>query len=61
MKTPCDDCSATTPCTSPSPSTSSASSIRIWKTLLRLTADEALFVGDPKHRNALFALITEPS
>jgi hypothetical protein len=29
--------------------------------LLRLTADEALFVGDPKHRNALFGLITEPT
>ena len=27
--------------------------------LLRLTADEALFVGDPRHRNALFGLITE--
>ena len=31
------------------------------ETLLRLTADEALFVGDPKHRNALFGLITEPT
>jgi Family of unknown function (DUF5906) len=31
------------------------------ETLLRLTADEALFVGDPKHRNALFNLITEPT
>ena len=29
------------------------------ETLLRVTADEALFVGDPKHRNALFGLITE--
>ena len=29
--------------------------------LLRLTADEALFVGDPRHRNALFGLITEPT
>ena len=29
--------------------------------LLRLTADEALFVGDPRHRNALFSLITEPT
>jgi hypothetical protein len=28
--------------------------------LLRVTADEALFVGDPRHRNALFGLITEP-
>jgi hypothetical protein len=27
--------------------------------LLRLTADEALFVGDPRHRNALYGLITE--
>jgi hypothetical protein len=30
------------------------------ETLLRLTADEALFVGNPEHRNALFELITEP-
>jgi hypothetical protein len=29
------------------------------ETLLRLTADEALFVGNHKHRNALFSLITE--
>jgi len=29
------------------------------ETLLRLTADEALFVGNPEHRNALFGLITE--
>ena len=29
------------------------------ETLLRMTADEALFVGDPRHRNALFSLITE--
>jgi hypothetical protein len=29
------------------------------ETLLRLTADEALFVGDPRHRNALFGLVTE--
>ena len=29
------------------------------ETLLRLTADEALFVGSPEHRNALFGLITE--
>jgi hypothetical protein len=29
------------------------------ETLLRLTADEALFVGDPRHRNALYGLITE--
>ena len=28
--------------------------------LLRLTADEALFAPDPKHRNALYNLITEP-
>lgn len=28
--------------------------------LLRLTADEALFAGDPRHRNALYGLITEP-
>ena len=31
------------------------------ETLLRVTADEALFVGDPRHRNALFGLITEPT
>ena len=31
------------------------------ETLLRLTADEALFVGDHGHRNALFGLITEPT
>ena len=31
------------------------------ETLLRVTADEALFVGDPEHRNALFGLITEPT
>jgi Family of unknown function (DUF5906) len=30
------------------------------ETLLRLTADEALFAGDPRHRNALYGLITEP-
>jgi hypothetical protein len=29
--------------------------------LLRVVADEALFVGDPRHRNALFGLITEPT
>ena len=29
------------------------------ETLLRLTADEALFVGSHEHRNALFSLITE--
>lgn len=29
--------------------------------LLRLTADEALFVGNPLHRDALFGLITEPT
>ena len=28
--------------------------------LLRLTADEALFAGDPRQRNALYNLITEP-
>jgi hypothetical protein len=28
--------------------------------LLRLTADEALFALDPRHRNALYGLITEP-
>ena len=28
--------------------------------LLRLSADEALFAGDPRHRNALYNLITEP-
>ena len=31
------------------------------ETLLKLCADEALFVGDPRHRNALFGLITEPN
>lgn len=29
------------------------------ETLIKLCADEALFVGDPRHRNALFSLITE--
>jgi hypothetical protein len=29
--------------------------------LLVLLADEALFAGDPRHRNALWALITEPT
>ena len=29
------------------------------ETLLRLTADEALFVGNHEHRNALFGLVTE--
>jgi hypothetical protein len=29
--------------------------------LLRLIADEALFAGNPLHRNALYALITEPT
>jgi hypothetical protein len=28
--------------------------------LLRLTADEAIFAGDPRQRNALYNLITEP-
>jgi hypothetical protein len=31
------------------------------ETLLKLCADEALFVGDPRHRNTLFGLITEPT
>jgi hypothetical protein len=31
------------------------------ETLLKLTADEALFAGDPRHRNALYYLITEPT
>ena len=31
------------------------------ETLLRVTADEALFVGNHEHRNALFSLITEPT
>jgi len=31
------------------------------ETLLKVCADEALFVGDPRHRNALFGLITEPT
>jgi hypothetical protein len=30
------------------------------QTLLRLTADEALFVGNHEHRNALFGMVTEP-
>lgn len=30
------------------------------ETLIKLCADEALFVGDPRHRNALFSMITEP-
>jgi hypothetical protein len=30
------------------------------ETLVKLCADEALFVGDPRHRNALFSMITEP-
>ena len=29
--------------------------------LLRVVADEALSAGDPRHRNALFGLITEPT
>jgi hypothetical protein len=29
------------------------------ETVLRLTADEALFSGDPRHRDALYGLITE--
>ena len=31
------------------------------ETTLKICADEALFVGDPRHRNALFSLITEPT
>ena len=31
------------------------------ETLIKLCADEALFVHDPRHRNALFSLITEPT
>jgi hypothetical protein len=31
------------------------------ETLIKLCADEALFVGDPRHRNALFSMITEPT
>jgi hypothetical protein len=31
------------------------------ETLIKLYADEALFVGDPKHRDTLFGLITEPT
>ena len=31
------------------------------ETLIKLGADEALFVKDPRHRNALFSLITEPT
>ena len=31
------------------------------ETLIKLCADEALFVRDPRHRNALFSLITEPT
>jgi hypothetical protein len=30
------------------------------ETLLSLCADEALFAADPRHRNALYSLITEP-
>jgi hypothetical protein len=29
--------------------------------LIKLCADEAMFVGDPRHRNVLFGLITEPT
>ena len=29
--------------------------------LVRLIADEALFAGDPRHRNALYGMITEPT
>jgi hypothetical protein len=31
------------------------------ETLLKVCADEAIFVNDPRHRNALFSLITEPT
>jgi hypothetical protein len=31
------------------------------ETTLKICADEALFVGDPRHRNALFTLVTEPT
>ena len=31
------------------------------ETLNKMCADEALFVRDPRHRNALFSLITEPT
>jgi Bifunctional DNA primase/polymerase, N-terminal/Primase C terminal 2 (PriCT-2)/Family of unknown function (DUF5906) len=31
------------------------------ESLLRLTADEATFAGDPRHRNALYGLVTEPT
>jgi hypothetical protein len=31
------------------------------ETLIKLFADEAVFVGDPKHRDTLFGLITEPT
>ena len=31
------------------------------ETLIKMCADEALFVGDPRHRNTLFSLITEPT
>lgn len=31
------------------------------ETLLKVTADEALFVGNPLHRNTLWGLITEPT
>ena len=31
------------------------------ETLIKVCADEALFVGDPRHRNTLFSLITEPT
>jgi hypothetical protein len=31
------------------------------ETLIKICADEALFVGDPRHRNTLFSLITEPT
>ena len=31
------------------------------ETLLKVCADEAIFVSDPRHRNALFGLTTEPT
>ena len=54
-------CSATTPCRSAIPKHIIGKFNPHLETLLRLTADEALFVGDHEHRNALFGLITEPT
>ena len=50
-----------TPCSSPTPKHIIGKFNPHLETLLRLTADEALFVGNPEHRNALFGLITEPT